>query len=238
VTWNLNELSVRLFAGWGMPHDYLWFSSTESAQVSTTFAILHGYALTLSLSQRSWACAPPNPDYERDLAPCSYYAVPAAWTDARRVRITQNAIDDRTHRTDSGRGNTPSLSYRVCVAPDPHALRLEAGFRVFVFAFGLEGPPPGVTRLGKKGCAMRWRWTEVADPLARLAAAPLRPSHPVNPLDLSHDDGAISYQPVALPPHLLYQLAELKDEPVVQFDREIVHVPARVLRRAGVPIER
>jgi CRISPR type I-D-associated protein Csc1 len=219
-----------------MPHDYLWFSSTESAQVSTTFAILHGYALTFSLSQRSWACAPPNPVYERDLAPCPYYAVPAAWADARRVRITQNALDDRTHRTDSGKGNTPSLSYRVCVAPDPRVLRPEAGFRVFAFAFAGEGPPPGVTRLGKKGCAMRWRWTEVMDPVARLVVEPFRPSHPVNPLDLSQDDGVVSYQPVALPPHLLYQLAELRNEPVVQFDREMVHVPTRVLRRAGVAI--
>jgi hypothetical protein len=56
----------------------------------------------------------------------------------------------------------------------------------------------------------------------------------VNPLDLSHDDSAVSYQPVALPPHLLYQLAELMNEPMVRFDRDTVHVPARVLRRAGV----
>ena len=234
MTWKLNDLGVRLYAGWGMPHDYLWFSSTESAQVSTTFALLHGYALTLSLSQRSWACAPDAPDYERDLAPCAYYALPAAWTDASRVRITQNALDDRTHRTDSGKGNTPSLSFRVCVAPAPRALRPNAGFRVFTFAFGGEGPPPGVTRIGKKGCAMRWRWAEVADPIARVATEPFRPSHPVNPLDLSRDDSAVSCQPVSLPPHMLYQLAELRNEPVVRFDRDTVHVPAPVLRRAGV----
>lgn len=237
--WRLEDAGVRLYAGWGMPHDYLWFSSTESAQVSTTFAILHGYALTLSLSQRSWACAPPNPDYERDLGLCSYYALPAAWPGAPRVRITQNAVDDRTNRTDTGEGrNTPSLSYRVCVAPAPRALQPDAGFRVFAFAFGGEGPPPGVTRLGKKGCAMRWRWSEATEATIRFSDDVVRPSHPVSPLDLSHAGGAVSYQPVALPPHLLYQFAELRNEPVVQLGRETVHVPARVLRRAGLVFER
>lgn len=228
----LRSYGIRLYAGWGVPHDYLWFSSTESARLSTTLAVLHNYALTFSVSQRSWAAyAGTVPDYNRDLAACPYYALCAAWYGSTRVRLTQNGVDELTQRTDTGEGNTPSLSYRVCLTPAT-SLQPETGFRVFVFGFDGSEPPPGVTRLGKKGCAVRWHWVEVRETRAELTRIGSRPSHPVNPLDLASPP--VSYEPVVIPPHLVYRVAELQNEIIVRYRSEVIHVPDRVLRRAGI----
>jgi CRISPR type I-D-associated protein Csc1 len=227
----LRRVGIRLYVGWGVPHDYLWFSSTETPRFSTTLPVLHNYALTFSLSQRSWAAyTGTRPDYERDLAACDYYALCAAWLGAERVRLTQNAIDDLTQRTDTGGGrNTPSLGYRVCLLP---RFLPEDGFRVFVFAFAEAGPPPVVTRLGKKGCCIRWRWSEIELAVMRVRTDAWSPTHPLNALDLQTTPEV--YDPVVMPPSLVYRYAVLRDEPVVDFGRDRIHVPARALRRVGL----
>jgi len=187
---DLNGAGVRLFIGALYNHDYLWFSSTESGQVSTTLPVLHNYALSYALSGYSWAVSPALPQYQADLAQMRLYALPTELpVSPARTAITFNALDTLTLRTDVGpEVNTPNLGKRIYLdpiyAPVESADRHHARTSYAAYAFVFDGPaPPSVFRLGKKGAPMRAYWREVSHPRAEFYTEPRQPSHLVNPLD-------------------------------------------------------
>lgn len=230
----LNEYGIRLFACRLYNHDYLWFSSYEISKLSKMLPLLHNYALTYSLGDFSYGIfRGAGPHYEEDLEHISLYATPAMALSWSRTRITYNAVNDRTLRTDDApRGvNSPDIGWRSYLDPaypvdDRGAQQL--GFTCYVFTFD-GGQPKGVTRLGKKGAAVRILWTEIERPLAVYRSEPIRPTHPLNPLDIS---GRLDvYEPVSIPPHLLLRSAEVRDDWFVFAKGHCVHVPKRVLQR-------
>jgi CRISPR-associated protein Csc1 len=238
-TINLRQTGIRLFHGRLYNHDYLWFSSNEISKVATTQPFLHNYALCYALSQRSYRTfvgSVPRyaEDPEGEFGAMPLYATPAKTLNIERTTITFNAVDDRTLTTgDSKSSNTPNLGKRTCLNLLWERLdhpRPNLGYEVYVFTF--DGYfLPGAFRLGKKGSPMRARWEELPDPVATFQEDTAQPSHVINPLDVSGQ--FISYEPVALPPHLLLQSVQLAYDWFVIHGNHRVHVPKRVLVRAG-----
>ncbi len=155
---------------------------------------------------------------------------PTLWS---RTRITYNAVNSRTLRTDDApRGiNSPDMGWRNYLDPVYPADEREAqqwGFICYVFTFNGQ-QPKGVIRLGKKGAAIRVYWEEIETPLAIYRDEPVRPTHPLNPLDVSGQVNA--YEPVGIPPHLLLRTAEVRDDWFVFAGPHRVHVPKRVVER-------
>jgi len=231
---DLNQQGVRLFGGRLYNHDYLWFSSTEIGQVSTTLPVLHNYALSYALSGFAWAVSPNLPQYQADLAQMRLYATPTELrtTDVSvaRTAITYNAVDSVTLRTDIGPNvNTPNLGKRVYLDPmferPDHE---EHGYPVFVFVF-TGGAPPAVFRLGKKGAAMRARWREIERPRADFHEDAQRILHLVNPRDVSGD--VIRFEQVNIPPHLLLRSAVISRDWFIRVGGEVVHLPCGVRER-------
>ena len=229
---DLAAKGVGVYVGKMEPHDYLWFASTDANLWAAILPLLHNIALTFSLSQRSRILSGTVPRYQDDLASVDLYAIPAEALGLSRASFTQNAVDEKTLRTDTGvKLNTPSLSRRVTFSPSAIAGSDNApGFAVAVFSRN-GAVPPARTRLGKKGAAVRWYWEAVMDAQAMRPVEPWTPDHPVNPLDLLSQPN--SYEPVALPPHLLYRRATLNGDYRV-FARwsgstRQLHVPVRVL---------
>jgi CRISPR-associated protein Csc1 len=232
---DLKALGIRVFACQYYNHDFLWFSSFEISKQSVTLPILHNYALCYSLSQRSYGISFRSaPDYDGDLGAMKLYATPALGSNMRRTRITYNAINSLTLRTDDApKGvNSPDLGRRVYLAPViDRGDKASAGFRGYVFTFD-GNRPCGISRLGKKGAAVRIVSREIENPSAVFKTAIVRPTHPVNPLDVT---GVVTaYDPVSLPPHLLLRIADIRDDWFVFNDRHAIHLPKRVLQRAGV----
>lgn len=228
---NLEETGYSLLEGRLYNHDYLWFSSTEIAKVSSTWPIIHNYALSYSLSQYSHGLSKGNyPRYEEDLASIPLYATPAVCSAVTRTTITLNAVDDLTLRTDAGgKINTPNLGKRVAVDPyfelPREGRRLEGGYNFFCFVRG-GYRPPGVTRLGKKGCPVRIYWRRIESPRAFFREEAVVPAHPINPLDISGE--VLSYEPIILPPHMLFRRAEIRRDWFVNADGRMVLLPKRV----------
>jgi CRISPR-associated protein Csc1 len=232
---SLQDHGVRLFVGRVFNHDYLWFSATEISKRSETIPVLHNYALTYALGDFSYWQGPPTPRYESDLDRIQLYAVPSASESATRTRLTYNAVNSRTLRTDDKPGsvNAPDLGQRTYVDPifDTHT-QPDRGFIVYVFVY--DGTrPKSLFRLGKKGAALRARWTEVNQPRAIMRDAPVESTHPVNPLDVGGE--VVTYEPVMMPPHLLLRRAQIQKDWFVfaESDRSYhrIHVPKRVLTR-------
>jgi hypothetical protein len=115
----LADHGVRVFAGRLYNHDYLWFSSTEISKVSTTLPVIHNYALTYALSAFSYAAYWGNkPNYAEDLAQMPLYTTPAMAESAPRTKVTYNAVDSLSLRTDIDLNvNTPNLGWRVYLDP-------------------------------------------------------------------------------------------------------------------------
>ena len=65
--------------------------------------------------------------------------------------------------------------------------------------------------------------------MAILKKEGTRPTHPVNSLDISGN--VISYDPIMLPPHMLFRTAEITEDWFVFSGRHRVHVPGRVMER-------
>lgn len=235
----LGERGVRVFVGRLYNHDYLWFSSNEISKVSTTQPLLHNYALCYALSQRSYRLYSGSiPKYvedpEGEFGAMPLYATPAHADSVQRTTITYNAVDALTLTTgDSKKTNTPNLGKRVYLNLlwEPlNAERPRLGYEFYVFTF--DGCHlPGVFRLGKKGASVRVRWEELPGAVAVFKEQPQGPTHVVNPLDVSGD--LITYDPVALPPHLLLRTATLAQDWFVYHGRHRIHVPKRVLKRIG-----
>jgi CRISPR-associated protein Csc1 len=231
----LNEHGIRLFAGRAHNHDYLWFSGYEISKLSATRPILHNYALTYALGNFSYWIGPGTlPRYEEDLAQIFLYALPALAESATYTRVTYNAVNSLTLRTDDApRGiNSPDLGYRTYLDPvwDNGDVRFPNGFQVYVFTFD-GNSPRSVARLGKKGAAVRFRWEEIPAPRAVFREEPTQPTHPINPLDVGGE--VVAYDPIMLPPHLLLRIAYIRNDWFVFQERHRVHVPKRVLARAS-----
>lgn len=230
----LQNYGIRLFACRLYNHDYLWFSSYEISKLSAAWPIIHNYALTYSLGDFSYGISTETrPRYEEDLAQIPLYATPAVATQLSRTRITYNAVNNRSLRTDDApRGiNSPDLGWRHYIDPVyavGDSLKSSLGFSCYLFTFN-GSRPKGVTRLGKKGAAMRVHWEEIEDPLAVFRDEPVWPTHPVNPLDIS--GSAEAYDPVSIPPHLILRVAAIRDDWFVFAGSHRVHVPKRVLER-------
>jgi len=234
---SLRDSGIRLFACRLFNHDYLWFSSHEISKQSTTLPVIHNYALCYSLGGVSHGVSwDSTPRYEADLARLQLYATPAMATSWSRTRITYNAVNSRTLRTDDApRGvNSPDLGWRNYIDPVYPTNRREEeslGFACYVFTFD-GSVPKGVVRLGKKGAAVRVRCEEILNPVAVFRNEAVRPSHPLNPLDVQGEIGA--FDPVYIPPHLLLRLAEVRDDWFVFARGHLVHVPRRVVARCKV----
>jgi len=231
----LKEYGIRLFACRMFNHDYLWFSSFEISKLSATLPAIHNYALCYSLSDFSYGVyLGSKPNYVEDLKQFPLYATPGICETASRTRITYNAVDSRallTERPDRLRGiNTPDMGRRVYLSPqwEENGTRNERGFLCYVFTFN-GSVPKGLTRLGKKGTAFRIRWEEIENPLAIFKEEATRPTHPVNPLDVSGQ--VTAYDPIMLPPHMLFRTAEIAEDWFVFSGRHRVHVPVRVMER-------
>lgn len=225
---------VRLFEGRLYNHDYLWFSSTEISKTSATLPVLHNYALCYALAHYERGISlSATPTYFEDLAYIPLYATPAQPDfDAipQRTAITFNALDSITLRTDvKPNVNTPDLGKRIYLNLQFESLNIDKprqGYIFYLFVFD-QSHPRSVTRLGKKGCPVRVRWQEIEGAWAVFSSVPKRPTHLVNPLDVS---GQIErYEPVAIPPHLLMRSAEISQDWFVERAQHIIHIPKTVL---------
>jgi len=230
----LHNHGIRLFSCRLFNHDYLWFSSYEISKVSTTLPLLHNYALTYSLGDFSYGISKETtPRYEKDLANIPLYATPAIASFWSRTRITYNAVNSCTLRTDDApRGiNSPDLGWRNYLDPvypvDDRAAQ-QFGFAFYLFTFGGQ-IPKGVTRLGKKGAAVRVRWEEIEKPMAVFRDQTVRPTHPLNPLDITGQVDA--YEPICIPPHLILRIAEVRNDWFVFSGAHRIHTPRRVLQK-------
>jgi CRISPR-associated protein Csc1 len=231
---DLSAHRIRVFACQYYNHDYLWFSSFEISKQSTTLPILHNYALSYSLAEGGYGISfGPAPQYDADLARMSLYATPAAGRGLRQVRITYNAINSLSLRTDDKPDgiNSPDLGHRVYLAPVFEATSAEKvirGFSGYLFTFDGRSPR-GIVRLGKKGAAMRIVWREIRNPKAFFKSEVVRPTHPVNPLDVS--GVVVAYDPVSMPPHLLLRVADIRDDWFIMDSGHTVLLPKRVRAR-------
>lgn len=239
----LADHGVRLFAGRLYNHDYLWFSSTEISKVSTTLPVIHNYALTYALSSFSYSVFLGNmPRYSTDLPRMPLYATPAACEVAQSTKLTYNAVDSLSLRTDIGPSvNTPNLGWRIYIDPmyeRSNTIKPSKGYQFYVFIFTKEhelvfgdSQPQTVFRLGKKGSPVRVRWQEISNPLAVFRNEPTRPGHLVNPLDVS---GKIkSFDLVNIPPHMLFRRPEITDDWFIFGADAPIHLPKTVRERIG-----
>jgi CRISPR-associated protein Csc1 len=248
----LSDCNIQLWNGHLENHDFLWFATSDLNATASTWPILHNYALTYAIYQYSYATYKGyRPKYDYDLDQMRAYALPSHNPQASRIRLTHNALDDATLRTDTvigsdgkataARFNTPKLGHRVCLIPTmsssgailANTRRSRLGFDVYLFTWD-DFRPPSVFRLGKKGCPIRMAWQVIEDPKARIPDKDFSPIHPVNPRDLmrSEQEAVVSYYPAIIPPHLLYIEARLRGEwAVLLTGGRWVHVPSRVVRR-------
>jgi CRISPR-associated protein Csc1 len=233
---DLKSQGVRLYAGHLFNHDYLWFSSFEISKTAATLPLIHNFALSYAVSGYSYGIYEGSvPRYAEDLSKMGAYATPARPARAvARTRFTQNAINSKTLRTDDAPkgSNSPGLGWRLVIDPvwRSQAGEESAGFRFYLFTQE-SFSPPAVVRLGKKGCPVRFEWSEVTPAVAQIWDKPVRPSHALNPLDIGGD--IISYEPVAIPPHLIFRSAEICNDWFVFSGEHRVHVPKRILALKG-----
>jgi CRISPR-associated protein Csc1 len=240
----LFERGVRVFAGRLYNHDYLWFSSNEISKVSTTRPFLHNYALSYAVSQRSYrVCVGSVPKYieapDAEFNAMPVYCTPAHAASVEHTTITFNALDDLTLTTGDSKGmNTPNLgrrSYLNLIWEPPNKKKPSLGYEFYVFTFN-DYALPGAFRLGKKGAPVRVRWQELPRATAFFRERGERPSHVINPLDVN--GRLASYDPIAIPPHMLLRTATIEEDWFVFGEdhgkHHAVQVPKRVLARIGV----
>lgn len=229
---DLNAQGIRLYAGRCYNHDYLWFFSFEISKTAATLPLIHNYALSYALSGYShgvYAVGKP-PRYAEDLNAMPAYATPARpQGPVSRTRFTQNAVNSRSLRTDDApRGrNSPAIGWKLLLDPvwSNGVLQEDSvGFSFYLFTRG-GYRPPSVVRLGKKGCPIRLEWKEIASEVAVLTDEPVRPTHAVNPLDIQGE--IISYDPLPIPPHLIFRVVEIRNDWFVFSGEHRVHVPGR-----------
>jgi CRISPR-associated protein Csc1 len=228
---DLNAQGMRLYAGCFYNHDYLWFSSFEISKTAATLPLIHNYALSYALSSYSYGVyVGSTPRYAEDLNAMPAYATPARpQGTVARTRFTQNAVNSRTLRTDDApRGsNSPALGWRLVLDPIWRAGAVQDDATGFTFYLFAREPfrPPSVVRLGKKGCPIRLEWEEITSPVAVFIETPVRPTHALNPLDIQGE--ILSYEPLSIPPHLVFRSAEIRKDWFVFSGAHRVHFPRR-----------
>ncbi|MEX0806077.1 MAG: type I-D CRISPR-associated protein Cas5/Csc1 [Candidatus Binatia bacterium] len=227
----LNAQGIRLYAGRLYNHDYLWFSSFEISKTAAILPLIHNYALSYALCGYSYGIyTGSTPRYAEDLNAMQAYATPARpQALSARTRLTQNAVNSRTLRTDDApRGsNSPALGWRLVLDPvwhDGAGAGDLLGFSFYLFARA-SFHPPSVVRLGKKGCPVRLDWQEITGAVGLFTDNAVRPSHAVNPLDVQGE--IISYEPLPIPPHLIFRVAEIQKDWFVFAGEHVVHIPRR-----------
>lgn len=229
---DLSVKGIRLWAGRLYNHDYLWFSAFEISKTAATVPLIHNYALNYAISGYSYGLfVGSTPRYEEDFAVMPVYATPARPQGVvTRTRFTQNAVNSCTLRTDDApRGiNSPALGWRLVLDPiwktevrNPD----ESGFGFYLFARD-SFSPPSVIRLGKKGCPVRLEWEAVTPAMAVWVEEPVRPTHAVNPLDVQGE--IVSYEPLPIPPHLIFRVAEIRNDWFVFAESHRIHIPCRI----------
>lgn len=243
---DLNTRGIRLYAGRLYNHDYLWFSSFEISKTAATFPLIHNYALSYAVSGYSYGIYVGSaPRYEEDLAAMPAYATPARPEGVvSRTRFTQNAVNSKTLRTGEKKIypylrsiNTPELGWRLVLDPVWRGSAMGSVPSGFVFyLFAREGfRPPPVVRLGKKGCPIRFEWEEIASAVAVLTESAVHPTHAVNPLDVQGE--ILSYDPLPIPPHLIFRTAEIRKDWFVFAGEHRVLVPRRLTLTGPVTTE-
>jgi hypothetical protein len=134
--------------------------------------------------------------------------------------FTFNSVDEPTQLTQAlGIGdkvNDPKIGRRQVLVP---GLRFE--FVAFTRdAFRL----PRVTRLGKKRSPVV---IERVEPIpGAVFQGTASPDHALNPLDVA--GRVLRYVPIAIPPHLIYDRAEVEDDEFIRAGNRAIHVPKRV----------
>jgi CRISPR-associated protein Csc1 len=235
---DLEALGIRIYAGRLFHHDYLWFSSFEIAKITRTAPIIHNYALSYAVSGYSYGIYRGSlPSYDNDLAAMGVYTTPARPAASHRpgwTKLTQNAIDNRTQRTEGpSNRNSPNLGWRVVLNPCWETDSLLDGFQFYAFVKkGVDLPV--VVRLGKKSCPVRFHWRRIESTIARRLAGPVEPTHAVNPLDVQ--GRVVAYQPVSIPPHLVLRLAQITDDWFLLDGDDHIHIPRRFTPAGAVPI--
>ncbi len=236
---DLNTQGIRLYAGRLYNHDYLWFSSFEISKTAATSPLVHSYAMSYAISGYSYGVyVGSTPRYEKDLASMPAYATPArSLAPVSRTRFTQNAVNSRSLRTDDApRGsNSPSLGWRLVLDPLWRGKGVSEplpGFSFYLFAKA-EFRPPSVVRLGKKGCPVRIEWEEIIPAVAIFVEDAVRASHAVNPLDMQGE--VVSYDPVPIPPHLIFRVAEIRKDWFIFSGEHRVHLPRRFTSVGAIP---
>jgi len=241
---DLDARGIRLWAGRFYNHDYLWFSSFEISKTVATSPLIHNYALSYAISGYSYGLyVGSTPRYEEDLAAMPAYATPARpQGSVTRTRFTQNAVNSLTLRTDDAPlgSNSPALGWRLVLDPVWRSAAAELGGTAFTFYLFARDTfcPPSVIRLGKKGCPVRLEWEAITPAVAVLSESPVLPTHAVNPLDVQGE--IVSYDPIAIPPHLIFRAVEIRNDWFVFAGENRVHVPRRLLleqalRRTPLP---
>lgn len=210
--------------------DFLWFSSYDALGISSTEAVIHNYALAYALNRFERTIAWDTvPHYDEDLAKMPFYCTPARAKEVVRIRITYNAVDERTQRTDCEQTiNTPMLGQRRVIAP---FLGRGSQAEPVAFSFYLFTPrgsvPPRLIRLGKKRAPACLSYRLLTN--GRLVRRTDTPTHLVNPLDVA---GRIrSCWPISVPPNLVLDSATIEDDWFFVAGRDIVHVPRRLSER-------
>lgn len=235
VSFDLAREGIRVYAGRLYNHDYLWFSSTDVSKTASTLPLIHNYALSYALSGFSYGIYwGHTPRYTEDLAEMPVYATPArCYLSPGLTRFTQNAVNSLSLRTDDAPRdrNSPSIGWRVVINPIcPVRNESDAsGFSFYAFVRA-NYCLPSVVRLGKKGCAVRLDWQEISRPVASYREESIRVSHAVNPLDVLGE--LVSYEPVAIPPHLILRSAEIRNDWFVLTGEHRIHVPRRFVPAA------
>lgn len=235
---NLNAQGIRLYAGRFYNHDYLWFSSFEISKTAATHPLIHNYALSYALSGYSYGVyLGTTPRYAEDLDAMPAYATPARpQGPVARTRFTQNAVNSRSLRTDDAPpgSNSPAIGWKLVLDPiwSNGALPADSvGFSFYLFARE-DYRPPTVVRLGKKGCPIRLKWKEITPAVAFRSDTAMRPTHAVNPLDIQGE--IISYDPLLIPPHLIFRVAEIRNDWFIFSEEHRVHIPRRFISPASL----
>jgi hypothetical protein len=200
--------------------DFLWFASFEWAGDSDTALFLHSFALSIALGGRERVLGGTVPQYEEDLNGLSVYCTPARLDQrfgrarssvARQSQLntsfTFNSIDDPTQLTQALRlgdkVNDPKLGRRQVLMP---------GLRFEFVAFTRDKFPVVIERVERIS--------------GHRFLGDATPDHAVNPLDVG--GRVVRYVPIAIPPHLIYDRAEIEQDEFIRAGNRVIHVPVRV----------
>lgn len=209
------------------PHDTLWFASLDGGGISTTEPVIHNYALSYAFSRFNRIQSyNKGPSYEEDLSQMNWYSTPARSLDYHRIRVTWNAIDDRTYTTEDNKfnkSNTPKMGEKYVLSPYPLT-------KFTCTVFSLQGEKaPRIIRLGKKRTPCTVHITKQWNMKKVRRFETLKPSHLVNPLDVV---GEIeSYRMVMIPPSFITEETTISNGIGLVDGNKALMIPLRLLNK-------